>query len=185
MSRDADVIVVGAGMAGVTTAWALRQVGIRSIVLEGRSCIGGSTPAANGRTFHATWVSHASVNPLIPIAAAKKIKLIPSDPSNLSLFEATGRSLPDDEIETMFALYGKAYAEVKCEAQRRRDRGRPDVKLSKVFPSVLDGMPLDLATRRGVEFFFNLSTPSPTSSKQRTASPSPRGATAISAPRTP
>ncbi len=38
---DADVIVVGAGMSGLQTAWLLEQEGLKVMVLEGRKRVGG------------------------------------------------------------------------------------------------------------------------------------------------
>jgi monoamine oxidase len=40
-SRDLDVLIVAVGIPGVATAWALRQGGIRSIVLEIQDRSGG------------------------------------------------------------------------------------------------------------------------------------------------
>jgi hypothetical protein len=150
-------VIVGAGMAGVTTAWALRQAGIRSIVLEAQDCIGGrihtsrkwkNLPCDMG----AEWVSHPTINPLIKIARKKKIELTPSDPSNIAI-----HGYSKDEVEVLFGIYGAAYAEVKLEADCRRNEGRRDVGLSKVLPGVLDKMCLDPRTRRGVEFLVDTS----------------------------
>jgi monoamine oxidase len=41
MTRDADVIVIGAGVSGLNTAWLLEQEGMKVLVLEGRKRVGG------------------------------------------------------------------------------------------------------------------------------------------------
>jgi monoamine oxidase len=41
MTRDADVIVIGAGVSGLNTAWLLEQEGLKVMVLEGRQRVGG------------------------------------------------------------------------------------------------------------------------------------------------
>jgi monoamine oxidase len=157
LPQDTDVLVVGAGMAGVTTAWALRQVGIRSIVLEAQDRIGGrihtsrkwkNLPCDMG----AGWVSHPTINPLIGMARRKKIDLIPSDLSNIAI-----HGYSKDEIDVLWGLYGAALGGVKCEAGRLRDQGRRDIALSHVLPGVLDEMDLDPKTRAGLEFFVDTS----------------------------
>ena len=40
-ARDADVIVIGAGVSGLNAAWLLEQEGLKVIVLEGRQRVGG------------------------------------------------------------------------------------------------------------------------------------------------
>ena len=82
-TKRADVVVIGAGMSGVAAAWSLRRAGISSIVLEARpDRIGGriwssyewqEAPVDLG----ASWVTHMTVNPLVEIARANKIKLAP------------------------------------------------------------------------------------------------------------
>ncbi|OAA60329.1 Amine oxidase [Niveomyces insectorum RCEF 264] len=49
---DFDVIVVGAGLSGLQTAYDLQKAGLRTIVLEARDRVGGKTwtvPTANGK----------------------------------------------------------------------------------------------------------------------------------------
>jgi hypothetical protein len=157
LSQNTDVLIVGAGMAGVTTAWALRQVGIRSIVLEAQNRIGGRIQTSRKWKnlpcdMGAGWVSHPTINPLVEMARRKKIKLSPSELSNIAIHRYS-----KSEIEWLWGVYGAAYMDVKCEAGRRRDQGQRDVGLSRVFPGVLDQMDLDLKTRRGVEFFIDTS----------------------------
>lgn len=40
---QADVAVVGGGMAGILTAWQLKQAGVRAVVLEAETIGGGQT----------------------------------------------------------------------------------------------------------------------------------------------
>lgn len=161
MSHDAQVIVIGAGVSGITTAWALKQAGIRSIVLEGRPRIGGrmhssykwkDVPVDLG----ASWVSHLPINPLVDVARTHKIGLKKSDLFNLNLNEADGHSLDDEHINDLLLGLGVVYSAVKLEAEQRRGRGQPDVALSEVLPGVVDGLKLNKKTQRGVEFFLNL-----------------------------
>ena len=165
-SQTTDVLVIGAGISGVTTASTLRENGIKSIVLEAQDRIGGriltsrkwkNLPCDMG----AGWVSHPSINPLYEVARKNKIELIDSNLGNLSVIEAGGYSLTNDEIVVLFGLYGFAYLNVKKEAEHRRNRGKGDVALSKVLPGVIAGMAsdldLDLRTQQAIEFMWNMS----------------------------
>jgi monoamine oxidase len=157
LPQDTDVLIVGAGMAGVTTAWALRQVGIRSIVLEAQDRIGGRIQTSRKWKkipcdMGAGWVSHPTINPLIKIARKKKIDLRPSDLSKIAIHDYSNA-----EIDDLWVLYGAAYAGVKLVAECRRDEGKRDIGLSPVLPGVLDAMNLDPKTRRGIEFFIDTS----------------------------
>lgn len=166
--RDTDVLVVGAGMAGIATAWALRQVGIRTILLEARPRIGGRISTSTKWKdlpvdMGAGWVSHATFNPLVDIARDNNIKLAPSDLFNIALFEprANGTPMPQDEKDLLETLFFATYAGVKLEAERRRKRGRPDIAVSKVFPKAIDDLKLPKAKKRAIEYFLSMAVTEP------------------------
>ncbi len=56
---DTDVVVIGAGIAGLTTAWRLSQAGMHPLVLEARDRVGGrlfsKAVAGGGLDLGATW----------------------------------------------------------------------------------------------------------------------------------
>lgn len=83
MIADVDVAVVGAGVAGLACAAALRQAGRSCILLEASSRIGGrawtTRPSVlNGAAFDhgASWLHAAERNPLVPIARSAGVPLI-------------------------------------------------------------------------------------------------------------
>lgn len=85
-ATDTDVIVIGAGLAGLGAARALRKRGIRCIVLEAASRIGGRAWTAypqelGGVWFEmgAIWLHSAERNPLVPIARAAGESLLRAD----------------------------------------------------------------------------------------------------------
>ena len=86
MTEATGVIVVGAGVAGLAAAAALREAGIACEVLEASPRIGGraytTTPAElAGAAFDhgASWLHAAGRNPLVPIAEAAGETLWHSD----------------------------------------------------------------------------------------------------------
>ena len=86
MPSEIDVVVIGAGVAGLAAAARLRQSGLRALVLEASGRIGGRArtdiePALGGVWFDhgAAWLHVAESNPLVPIAEAAGDVLINSD----------------------------------------------------------------------------------------------------------
>ncbi len=73
-SNDADVIVVGAGVCGITTARLLHDAGLRVIVLEARDRVGGRTHSLreHGRVtdLGASWIHGIEDSPVYAAAQA-------------------------------------------------------------------------------------------------------------------
>lgn len=83
---DTDVIVIGAGLAGLGAAHRLRERGLRAVVLEAAGRIGGRAwtthpPELGGVWFDmgAIWLHDAEHNPLVPMAEAAGETLLRSD----------------------------------------------------------------------------------------------------------
>ncbi|RYP84160.1 FAD-binding protein [Nocardioides guangzhouensis] len=99
------VLVVGAGIAGLTVANALAHAGVVCVVLEARERIGGrlqtvdlvGTPVDLG----GSWVHHPVGNPVRRLADGVGIPCRPGDPlPTLSAFDcATGQRLSHAEVE--------------------------------------------------------------------------------------
>src|SRR6185312_12779543 len=95
-STSAPVIILGAGMAGLSAAWTLRQHNVRSIVLEGRSDrIGGriwtsKTWSDEPVDLGASWMTHETINPLATLAEQWGIQTVPSELMNITLRTAEG-----------------------------------------------------------------------------------------------
>src|SRR5271165_3201942 len=83
---DTDIVIIGAGLAGLGAAAALRSTGKRAVILEASARVGGRAwtnhPAALGGVWFdmgAVWLHNAENNPLVPIARAAGDVLLRSD----------------------------------------------------------------------------------------------------------
>ncbi len=102
---DAEVIIIGAGLAGLGAATALRHVGRPAIVLEASARVGGRAftaypPQFGGVWFDmgAIWFHNAEHNPLVPIANAAGERLLRSDELRRKRTFIGGRPATDAEL---------------------------------------------------------------------------------------
>lgn len=101
--HEADVIVIGAGMAGLAAATQLIKDGNSVILLEGRERIGGRTwtdhtlgvPVDMG----ASWIHGVKDNPLTELANRFNATRISTNYDDMALYDADGRELSDAESD--------------------------------------------------------------------------------------
>jgi len=140
VTPDADVVVVGAGLAGLGAATALRRSGRAAVVLEAAGRIGGRAwtaypPALGGVWFDmgAIWLHDAEHNPLTPIAQAAGDVLLRSDALRTERTFVGARLATDAEL----ADYADAWPRFDAAAERLLQEGQ-DLPLSAVARSLPD-----------------------------------------------
>jgi monoamine oxidase len=135
-----DVVIIGAGLAGLGAAATLRGAGKRAIVLEASSRAGGRAwtdyPASLGGVWFdmgAVWFHDAEHNPLVPIARAAGDLLLRSDELRKE------RTFIGDRIATEAELAGYANAWPRYEAAAdAMVAAEGDVSLAEVARSLPD-----------------------------------------------
>ena len=92
MSDEPDVLVVGAGVAGIAAARALRARGLSCLVLEAKDRIGGRAYTdATGFDHGASWLHQANDNPLTAFAETLGFEVVDHDLLRQSLLFTEGR----------------------------------------------------------------------------------------------
>jgi monoamine oxidase len=104
MNADIDVVVIGAGLAGLGAAAALQAMGRDCVILEACGRVGGrawtTNPASLGGVWFdmgAVWFHDSEHNPLVPIAKAAGDKLLRSDEIRTERTYVDNRPMTDDE----------------------------------------------------------------------------------------
>jgi monoamine oxidase len=140
MTCDTDVIVIGAGVAGLSAASALRAAGKCCVVLEATSRIGGraytARPAAlAGAAFDhgASWLHAAERNPLVTIAQDHGEALHNADRARTRQVLVDGR--PASAAER--AAYAAALDRVEQHAGSRAASG-PDIAFADALEALRD-----------------------------------------------
>lgn len=123
-STDCDVVIIGAGVAGLSAARHLQSLGRSFVMLEARDRIGGrawtqdfmGVPVDRG----AQWLHSAAINPLAKVANARNAVLSPSTTAEGRLFDAPGQvgrdaaaplALSERALERRYRRRGREVAE--------------------------------------------------------------------------
>ncbi len=132
---DPDVVVVGAGAAGIAAATTLRELGRSCVVLEAGSRVGGRafTDAASlGAPFDhgASWLHEAEANPLTPLARQLGFTLHDDGGRRRDLLLCQGRPATPEE----HAAHDAACQAWEAAAEAYAARGGPDIPLADAVP---------------------------------------------------
>ena len=113
---DVDVIVIGAGIAGLAAAQRLIELGYDTIVLEADSTPGGRirTDWSLGAPFEigAGWIHGPEGNPVSELAQAVDAKPFVTDDESYRVFAANGDPVEEEQIAAGYKRLEKLYAAI-------------------------------------------------------------------------
>jgi len=136
MPSESDVIIIGAGAAGLSAARELSRLGLTYTVIEGSHRIGGraySEEIAPGVWFDlgCAWLVGGAANPFVAIADELGITL---DKDNSDLFkeenhrfQRNGEPLNNDQRAACLRFYGDSYMAISAAAKQGQDVAVSDV----------------------------------------------------------
>jgi monoamine oxidase len=119
-----DVVVVGAGMAGLAAARVLHDAGRRTVVLEAARRIGGRVLTDRSLGFAvelgAGWIHGTVDNPVAELAAAAGVAWHASDFDDVRTFRAAGRVWSAAELDDADAAYVALLRRIEARAASGR-----------------------------------------------------------------
>src|SRR6185295_9626645 len=135
LPREADIVVIGAGAAGVAAARRIVAAGRKVIVLEAASQVGGRC-VTDISTFDvpfdrgARWIHNPETNPMIKLGRAAGLEIMPA-PTGQKI-RIGRRNARASETEAFLAALVKANRAID-----EASRGRVDVSCASVMPKEL------------------------------------------------
>jgi monoamine oxidase len=126
LPTNPDVIVVGAGAAGLSAAQSLRRDGFETVVLEAADYIGGRC-VTDTSTFSVpfdlggSWLHSAPINPLARLAEQSG-KVLHKRPWRSSRVHAFGHDLSDDQVQSYRDYEDKLWPTVNAAGAQGNDQ---------------------------------------------------------------
>lgn len=161
-SGTPEVIVVGAGIAGLACARTLQDQGVRVLVLEARNRIGGrvwtdrswkNAPVDLG----AQWIHGVQGNPISALARDFDLRSQPTDYNDSILYGPDGRRIVDQAERRIDARFERLMRAIAVERQRLENSGEADISLRRAIDRIVAGWDLNPSERAELEFSINTS----------------------------
>lgn len=153
---DPDVLVVGAGIAGLAAAQELGAHGVRAVVLEARGRVGGRvvTDSSLGLPVDlgAAWLGAANENPLTPLAEAAGARLHLTDWERADLHDADGRALPREHV----ASIAESWKRVQGELEARKKGAFRGVSLAEALEPAIHAAGIPPRDAAGVRWWASM-----------------------------
>lgn len=151
-----EILVIGAGAAGISAARALQDDGYDVIVLEARSRIGGrvwtdrSWPGS-ALDMGASWIHGITDNPLTELVKKFTIKTLPTDYDSILTYNPQGWPLTDATRDKLDARLEEVLAEAAAWGEELDE----DVSLQAGIDHVVAGRDLSRQERLELDYAVN------------------------------
>jgi monoamine oxidase len=158
---ETDVIIIGAGIAGIIAGNELIKQGVKVLVLEGRERIGGriwtdtrwNTPIDLG----AGWIHGSQGNPLVKLAQDFQVSTVDFDFDDSVVYTANGEEFSNEEVEYYEELFEEFLNSINDLRSQRDDENKQDISLQQVIDKILEDEDLDQEEIEILNFLLNTS----------------------------
>lgn len=158
MDAKARVVIIGGGLSGLTLAYLLQKKGIKAILLEGSSRLGGRIQTANGKLgtpleLGATWFAdkHTHLSALIAELGLQKF---PQFSKGITLFQTKSFEPPQQFFvpETEYPSYRIAGGTQVLTDTLAKNLQQPDIRLNAKVTALKEaGREIRIETAAGAE----------------------------------
>lgn len=147
-SGRGSVIVVGAGMSGVSAARELQSKGFHVTVLEGRSRLGGriwsNRSLGAAVDLGASWIHETDGNPVTDLAKKFGAKMKVTDFDDLETYDFDGKEISEEEAEA----FEEVFKEIMEGVEKLENSQDEDISVGAVIEKVLKKHKLTQRQRR-------------------------------------
>lgn len=155
-----DILVIGAGVAGLAAARKLHQAGRRVVIVEARERVGGrvwTDTMGSGVCVDlgAQWIHGISGNPLTALAKSNGFATFTTDYDSRNIYSADGSRWTDDQVKEADRLFQRATAAINQQRKVYRDQRTPDLPLEKVWNSLAAANAVNVAQQQMLKFEAN------------------------------
>jgi len=162
--RPTSVVVVGAGVAGLGAASALRDLGVPVVVVEGRDRVGGRVWTDRGVDLGAHWIHGTEGNPVTRLARLQGLPtlFVGGDSTytggweHLLIYGSDGRPIPLAEKQQSLLLVDEVRDALETLRRQIAAEGGPDLSFQTALSLVLEGRELSPGQRAHLEWHLTM-----------------------------
>ncbi len=131
-----DVVIIGAGSAGLAAGRTLQQAGVSFVIVEAADRVGGRAYTESGRLGQpvdvgCSWINGANNNPYTKLGFENGFELIDHSNADSDLFDIDGNRASGSD----WVAYNDAWGEI-LDAMAEAGRAGKDVPAASVIPDV-------------------------------------------------
>jgi monoamine oxidase len=162
--RPSRVIVIGAGVAGLAAASALRAQYVEVVVVEARERVGGRVWTVDGIDLGAHWIHGTEGNPVTTFTRERNLSTLYVGGDStytggfapLVLFDRNGRPLTADEKQEGLLLVDEVRDALDALRRQIADAGGDDISIGEAVSRVLDGRELSSEQRASLDWHLTV-----------------------------
>lgn len=160
--RNSRIIVIGAGMAGLSAARELVRAGYQVTVLEARDRIGGRVWTDRSRPdepvdLGASWIHGTEGNPITQLAADCGAQTFATNGDSYWTWDFDGRMLTTNEVEAIWDAFDDLMDKLDMLRKRRLAMGKDDISLMAAINAIMEEQAMTGEERRRLRLAVNTS----------------------------